>query len=65
MKVGDLVRLPKPTANCWGIQRNVLLVEKVPTPDHPWLYAWNALASDGRIIEFGRQIEHSSEVVGC
>lgn len=65
MKVGDLVRLPQPTANCWGIQRNVLLVEKVPTPEHPWEYAWNALASDGRIIEFGRQIEHSSEVVKC
>ena len=63
MKVGDLVRLPKPTANCWGIQRNVLLVEKVPTPDHPFEYAWNALVSDGRIIEFGRQIETSSEAV--
>ena len=65
MKVGDLIRLQQATANCWGIQRNVLLVEKVPTPDHPWEYAWNALASDGRIIEFGRQIEHSSEVVKC
>lgn len=65
MKVGDLVRLQQATANCWGIQRNVLLVEKVSTPEHPFEYAWNALVSDGRVIEFGRQIEHSSEVVGC
>ena len=63
MKVGNLVRLQQATANCWGIQRNVILVEKVLTPDHPWDYAWNALASDGRVIEFGRQIEHSSEVI--
>ncbi len=63
MKVGDLVRLQQSTANCWGINREVVLVEKVPTPDHPWDYAWNALVSDGRVIEFGRQIEHSSEVV--
>ena len=63
MKVGNLIRLQEATANCWGIQRNVILVEKVLTPDHPWDYAWNALASDGRVIEFGRQIEHSSEVV--
>ena len=63
MKVGNLIRLQQATANCWGIQRNVILVEKVATPDHPWDYAWNALASDGRVIEFGRQIEHSSEVI--
>mgnify|MGYP005745334643 FL=1 len=63
MKVGDLVRLQQATANCWGIQRNVLLVEKVSTPEHPFEYAWNALVSDGRVIEFGRQIEHSSEVI--
>mgnify|MGYP007012465499 FL=1 len=65
MKVGDLVRLQAATANCWGIKREVILVEKVPTPDHPFEYAWNALVSDGRVIEFGRQIEHSSEVVRC
>ena len=65
MKVGDLVRLPQPTADCWGINREVILIEKVLTPDHPWLYAWNALASNGDVIEFGRQIEHSSEVVKC
>ena len=64
MKVGNLIRLQEATANCWGIKRLVVLVEKVPTPDHPWDYAWNALASDGRVIEFGRQIEHSSELVG-
>ena len=63
MKVGDLVRLQQATANCWGIQRSVLLVEKVSTPEHPFEYAWNALVSDGRVIEFGRQIEHSSEVI--
>ena len=63
MKVGNLVRLQQATANCWGIQRNVLLVEKVSTPEHPFEYAWNALVSDGRVIEFGRQIETSSEVI--
>ena len=63
MKVGNLIRLQQATANYWGINREVILVEKVLTPDHPFEYAWNALASDGRVIEFGRQIEHSSEVV--
>ena len=63
MKVGNLIRLQQATANCWGIQRNVLLVEKVSTPEHPFEYAWNALVSDGRVIEFGRQIETSSEVI--
>ena len=63
MKAGNLIRLQQATANCWGIQRNVLLVEKVSTPEHPFEYAWNALVSDGRVIEFGRQIEHSSEVI--
>jgi hypothetical protein len=63
MKVGNLIRLQEATANCWGINREVILVEKVLTPDHPWDYAWNALVSDGRVIEFGRQIETSSEVV--
>ena len=65
MKVGDLVRLQQATANCWGIQRNVVLVEKVLTPEHPFEYAWNALASNGDVIEFCRQIEQSSEVVKC
>jgi hypothetical protein len=67
MKVGNLIRLQEATANCWGIQRNVILVEKVLTADtihQPWDYAWKALVSDGRVIEFGRQIEHSSELVG-
>ena len=63
MKVGDMIRLHPATANCWGINREIILVEKVSTPDHPFEYAWNALASDGRVIEFGRQIEHSSELV--
>lgn len=63
MKVGNLIRLQEATANHWRINREVILVEKVPTPDHPWGYVWNALVSDGRVIEFGRQIEHSSEVV--
>ncbi len=65
MKVGDMIRLQAATANCWKINREVILVEKVPTPDHPWMYAWNALASDGRVIEFGRQIEHSSELINA
>jgi len=63
VKVGDLVRLQQATANCWGINREVILVEKVLTPEHPFEYAWNALTSDGRVVEFGRQIETSSEVV--
>ena len=65
MKVGDLVRLQQATANCWGINREIILVEKTKQEWHPWEYSWNALVSDGRIIEFGRQIEHSSEVVRC
>ncbi len=62
MRVGDLVRLPAGTSRHWDLSSPIgLLVEKLPREDK-LEYDWKVLV-DGQYIEFGRQIEDSSEVV--
>ena len=62
MKVGDLVKLGPGARDVWGLPTGVaLLLEKMPRNDR-LEYDWRVLV-DGKYIELGRQIEHSSEVV--
>ncbi len=64
MKVGDMIRLQSGTALHWGLRTGiVVLLEKLPRPDATMGYDWKALTETGRIIELGRQIEVSSEII--
>ena len=65
MKVGDMIRLQSGTRNHWDLQTGiVMLLEKLPRPDE-MEYDWKALTETGRIIELGRQIEGSSEIISA
>ena len=65
MKVGDMIRLQSGTRNHWGLRTGVvMLLEKLPRPD-TMEYDWKALTETGRIIELGRQIEGSSELISA
>ena len=62
MKVGDVVKLPKGCSNHWGLPTGIaVLVEKTPRTDN-LEYDWNVFV-DGRLINLGRQIEQSAEVL--
>ena len=63
MKVGDMIRLQSGSALHWGLSTGiVVLLEKLPRPD-TMEYDWKALTETGRIIELGRQIEGSAELI--
>ena len=63
MKVGDLIKLQRLTANVWDLPNGVvMLLEKLPREDE-LEYDWKVLTETGRTIELGRQIEGSSELI--
>ena len=63
MKVGDMIKLQRLTANVWDLPNGVvMLLEKLPREDE-LEYDWKVLTETGRTIELGRQIEGSSEVI--
>ena len=65
VKVGDMIRLQSGTRKHWDLQTGiVMLLEKLPRPD-TMEYDWKALTETGRIIELGRQIEGSSEIISA
>jgi len=62
VKVGDVVKLPRGCSNHWGLPTGLaVLVEKIPRTDN-LEYDWNVFV-DGRLINLGRQIEQSAEVL--
>ena len=62
MKVGDVVKLPRGCSNHWGLPTGLaVLVEKIPRTDN-LEYDWNVFV-DGRLINLGRQIEQSAEIL--
>ena len=62
MKVGDVIKLPKGCSNHWGLPTGLaVLVEKIPRTDN-LEYDWNVFV-DGRLINLGRQIEQSAEIL--
>lgn len=62
MKVGDLVNLPPGCSRRWGLPTGIaVLIRKLPRSDR-LEYDWQIFA-DGDIIELGRQIEQSVEVL--
>jgi hypothetical protein len=62
VKVGDVVKLPKGCSNHWGLPTGIaVLVEKTPRTDN-LEYDWNVFV-DGRLINLGRQIEQSAEIL--
>jgi hypothetical protein len=63
MKVGDMIKLQRLTANVWDLPNGVvMLLEKLPRADG-LEYDWKVLTETGRTIELGRQIEGSSELI--
>jgi hypothetical protein len=63
VKVGDLIRLQRATANIWNLETGVvILLKKLPREDG-LEYDWLVLDEQGVLIEFGRQIECSSELI--
>ena len=63
MKVGDMIKLQRLTANVWDLPNGVvMLLEKLPREDE-LEYDWRVLTETGRTIELGRQIEGSSELI--
>lgn len=62
MKVGDLIQLQEGTRNHWDLPTGIaLLAEKLPRNDY-LEYDWRVIV-DGRVIELGRQLEQSAEVI--
>ena len=62
MKVGDLIKLGQGPISHFGLEFGIAtLIEKLPRSD-AYEYDWLVLA-DGRLIELGRQIEGSAEVL--
>ena len=62
MKVGSVVKLARGVYNHFGLESFIaVLVEKVPRKDN-LEYDWLVL-TDGRLIELGRQIEQSAEII--
>jgi len=62
MKVGDIIKLSQGPYNHFKLNSYIaLLIEKVPRSDsleYDWL-----VMTDGRLIELGRQIEQSAEII--
>lgn len=64
LKVGDLVKLPSGCRIHWGLPTGTaILLEKLPRTDN-LEYDW-LVSTDGRVIELGRQIEQSAEVLSA
>jgi hypothetical protein len=61
VKVGDVVKLPKGCSNHWGLPTGIAVLEKTSRTDN-LEYDWNVFV-DGRLINLGRQIEQSAEVL--
>jgi len=62
MKVGSVVKLARGVYNHFGLESFIaVLVEKIPREDD-LEYDWLVL-TDGRLIELGRQIEQSAELI--
>ena len=62
MKAGDIVKLARGAYNHFGLESfTAVLVEKIPRKDN-LEYDWLVL-TDGRLIELGRQIEQSAELI--
>ncbi|MEC7281415.1 MAG: hypothetical protein VXU50_05065 [Verrucomicrobiota bacterium] len=62
MKVGSVVQLARGAYNHFGLESfTAVLVEKIPRKDD-LEYDWLVL-TDGRLIELGRQIEQSAELI--
>ena len=62
MKVGSVVKLARGVYNHFGLESFIaVLIEKIPRKDsleYDWL-----VMTDGRLIELGRQIEQSAELI--
>lgn len=62
MKVGSVVKLARGVYNHFGLESFIaVLVEKIPRKDN-LEYDWLVM-TDGRLIELGRQIEQSAELI--
>ena len=62
MKIGSVVKLSQGVYNHFGLESFVaVLIEKIPRKDN-LEYDWLVL-TDGRLIELGRQIEQSAELI--
>ena len=62
MKAGSIVRLARGVGNHFGLKSYIaVLIEKTPREDSLG-YDWLVL-TDGRLIELGRQIEQSAELI--
>ena len=62
MKAGSVVKLARGVYNHFGLESfTAVLVEKIPRKDG-LEYDWLVL-TDGRLIEMGRQIEQSAEII--
>ena len=62
MKVGSVVKLARGAYNHFGLESfTAVLIEKIPRKDN-LEYDWLVMA-DGRLIELGRQIEQSAEII--
>ena len=62
MKIGDVIKLPKGCSNHWGLPTGIaVLIERLPRTDY-LEYSWSVFV-DGRLIELGRQIEQSAEML--
>ena len=62
MKAGDIVKLARGAYNHFGLESfTAVLVEKIPRKDN-LEYDWLVL-TDGRLIELGRQLEQSAELI--
>ena len=62
MKAGDIVKLARGAYNHFGLESfTAVLIEKMPRKDN-LEYDWLVM-TDGRLIELGRQIEQSAEII--
>lgn len=62
MKVGNVIRLARGVGNHFKLNSYVaVLIEKLPRKDN-LEYDWLVM-TDGRLIELGRQIEQSAELI--
>ena len=62
MKVGSVVKLARGVYNHFGLESFIaVLIEKIPRKDN-LEYDWLVM-TDGRLIELGRQIEQSAEII--
>jgi len=62
VKAGDIVKLARGAYNHFGLESfTAVLIEKMPRKDN-LEYDWLVM-TDGRLIELGRQIEQSAEII--